>query len=154
MYKLSSIVAAAAVFSSAAHAVIINVPGDQPSIQAAINAAMDGDEVVVAQGEYFENINFNGKAITVRSTNPSDPAVVVMTIIHGNGAGPVVTCNSGEGPNTVLSGLVVTGGGSTLVGGGMFNNKSSPTVTRCTFTGNYADLGGGMGNDNNSAGIA
>ena len=38
------------------------------TIQAGIYAASDGDEVVVAPGEYFENINLMGKAITVRST--------------------------------------------------------------------------------------
>ena len=37
----------AVVFSSTAQAVIINVPGDQPSIQAGIDAAFDGDEIVV-----------------------------------------------------------------------------------------------------------
>ncbi len=42
------------------------------SIQTAIVNAVDTDEVVVAEGEYFENINFNGKAITVRSTDPND----------------------------------------------------------------------------------
>ncbi len=64
---------------------IINVPGDQPTIQAGIDAAFDGDEVVVAEGEYFENINFSGKAITVRSTDPTDPMVVVNTVIDGTG---------------------------------------------------------------------
>src|SRR5690349_4799345 len=43
----------------------IHVPGDQPTIQAAINAAADGDIVLVADGHYKENINFSGKAIRV-----------------------------------------------------------------------------------------
>jgi len=122
---------------------IITVPGDQPTVQAGIDAAVDGDEVVVAVGEYFELIDFNGKAITVRSTDPTDAGVVLNTIINGAGAGTVVTCGKGEGPTTVLWGLVITGGDS-VGGGGMANDTSSPTVINCTFQGNSADYGGGM----------
>lgn len=68
--------AIAATVSGIAAAGIIGVPGDQPTIQAAIDAAVGGDEVVIAPGTYLEAISFNGKAITVRSTDPSDPAVV------------------------------------------------------------------------------
>ncbi|MCZ6652153.1 MAG: right-handed parallel beta-helix repeat-containing protein [Planctomycetota bacterium] len=129
---------------------IITVPGDQPSIQAGIDAADPGDEVVVAEGTYFENINFNGKAITVRSTDPTDPAVVANTIIDGGGSGSVVTCNSSEGPDTVLSGFYITNG-LALYGGGMKNQGTSPTVTYCTFDGNLAiENGGGMDNNNSS----
>ena len=45
----------------------INVPADQPSVQAAIEKASDGDTVLVEEGRYFENINFMGKPITVAS---------------------------------------------------------------------------------------
>ena len=51
-----------------ADATIIHVPTDQPTIQAAINAAVNGDTVQVSPGIYHENINFMGKAITVTST--------------------------------------------------------------------------------------
>ncbi len=131
-----------------AQADIINVPGDFGTIQAAISdpGTVDGDEIVVAQGEYFENINFFGKAITVRSTDPNDAGVVLNTIINGGGSGTVVTCDGGEGSGTVLSGFVITGG-NTVDGGGMFNDGSSPTVTNCSFSGNTATRhGSGMYN--------
>ncbi len=110
--------------ASSAHAATINVPGDQPTIQAGIIAAVSGDVVIVAQGEYFENINFNGKAITVRSIDPNDAGVVMSTIINGGGSGTVVTCNNGEGANTVLSGFVITGGNAN--GRGFLNNSGGP----------------------------
>ena len=114
-------------------------------IQDCIDAAMDGDECVVAAGTYFEHINLSGKAITVRSTNPTDPAVVASTIINGGGSGNVVVCVNGEGPDSVLSGFVITGA-NVGFGGGMANYGSSPTVTNCTFNNNTASIGGGMYN--------
>ncbi len=53
------------------------------SIQTAIDNAVNADEVVVAPGTYFETIDFLGRAITVRSTDPTDPATVAATIIDG-----------------------------------------------------------------------
>ncbi len=120
--------------------------GPKRTIQAGINAANPGDVVRVASGEYFENINFNGKAITVQSFNPKLPDVVMAVIINGGGSGSVVTCNSGEGADTILSGFVITGGNA-VYGGGMLNSLSSPTVTNCSFSGNTSVLdGGGMSN--------
>ena len=128
-------------------AATINVPADQGTIQAAINAAVSGqDEVVVSPGTYLEAINFNGKAITLRSAS-GDPA---DTIIDGGGSGTVVTCDSGETSTTVLDGFTITNGSATY-GGGMYNNNSSPTVSNCTFSGNTSTYeGGGMVNYNSS----
>ena len=130
--------------------VCIAPDGPKATIQAGITVANPGDVVIVAEGECFENINFFGKAITVRSTDPNDPVVVMHTIINGGGAGSVVTCDSGEGSGTVLSGFVITGGNSVSTGGGMHIVGSSPTVSNCTFSGNSAIVGGGMWNDNSS----
>ena len=85
--------------------VTIHVPADQASIQAAINAAHNGDTVLVAPGTYRENINFNGKAISVTS---SDGAAV--TIVDGGGNASVVTFDSSETSQAVLNGFTIQNG--------------------------------------------
>ncbi len=131
---------------------VINVPADQPTIQAGIDAAFSGDEVLVAPGTYEEMIVFHGKAITVRSSGGAAVTIIDATNVPDPGNGkPVVRCDSGERDDTVLDGFTLTGGtGATVVvggsssGGGMFINNSSPTVANCTFSGNTATFGGGM----------
>ena len=123
---------------------VINVPADHLTIQGAIAAAVNGDEIIVQPGTYVESIDFLGKAITVRSTDPNDIGVVLNTIIDGTGFDHVVQCISGEGPGTVLSGFVITGGnanggGFGNVGGGMLIINSSPTVTNTGFCNNTPD---------------
>ena len=117
---------------------VIHVPGDQPSIQAAIDVAADGDRIIVAPGTYFENIDLLGKAVTLRSSAGPD-----ATTIDAGGKGAVITCENEEGPDTVIDGFTITGGSGTR-GGGMEIDRSSPTVIDCTFLGNTAIVGGGM----------
>ncbi|MHC4265239.1 MAG: right-handed parallel beta-helix repeat-containing protein, partial [Planctomycetota bacterium] len=130
-------------------------PNDFNSIQAAIDGASNGDTIIVNQGTYSESLNMSGKAITLQSTDPNNPAVVAATVIDGTGYYHVVQCKSGEDANTILTGFTITGGnangtGYNSCGGGMYNYLSNPTVTNCTFTGNRADSGGGMFNHTSS----
>jgi hypothetical protein len=57
------------------------------SIQFAIDNSVDTDEIILAEGTYVESIDLDGRAITLRSTDPLDPAVVGATVIDGNGSG-------------------------------------------------------------------
>ncbi len=127
------------------------VPGGYPTIQAGIDAAGPGDVVIVSVGTYNENLDFLGKAITVTSSNPADPAVVAATVIDCAGSGRGVYFGNGEGVSSVLDGLTITGG-VVDEGGGIYCNGASPTIKRCVVAGNNASsYGGGIYAENSSA---
>jgi hypothetical protein len=114
--------------------------GPKATIQAAINAASSGDEVLVWPDTYQERIDFLGKAVALRSQ-----AGPQATIIDAQRTGTTAKCINGEGPDTVLEGFTITGGLAVL-GGGMYNVGSSPTVRDCIFTNNEGEVGAGMRN--------
>jgi predicted outer membrane repeat protein len=107
-----------------------------------------GDTVIVAEGTYCENIDFNGKEITLRSSDPDDAAVVSATIIDGTGRGGVVKFVSGEGPGSVLSGFTIRNGNADVqygsnCGGGIYCMLSSPALTNNVIVSNSAQSRGG-----------
>jgi len=114
------------------------VPVEYPTIQEAIDSAANGDTIIVRPGTYFENIDFLGKAITVKSERGPDG-----TIIDGFQADRVVTFTGGEGADSILDGFTLTNGRE-VSGGGIYCESSSPTITNNIIYWNKADYGGGI----------
>ncbi len=113
-----------------ASATIINVPADQPNIQAGINASSNGDTVRVASGTYVENIDFSGKNIVVGSwfLDDGDPSYISSTIIDGGASGSVVTFENGEDNTAIITGFTIQNGLASG-GGGIYCSASSPTIS-------------------------
>lgn len=145
---------------------VIHVPADYSTIQEGINAASNGDTVLVADSTYYENINFIGKHILVTSEFilDGDTNHISNTIINGSqpvnpDIGSVVTFESGfesgEDTTSVLCGFTITGGSGTLIpgfarmGGGVLITSAG-----CKLQNNYIEynemtsdlytLGGGI----------
>ena len=136
-----------------ANAVIINVPGDQPTIQAGVNAANDGDEVVVAPGTYIEAVLNIGKEITLRSSGGPE----VTTIDANNQVDKSVIRWNPGGTASIIQGFTLTGGTGHFdfiidllnYGGGIYIQGGHVTVIDCVITGNNVTIlndgwGGGI----------
>ncbi|MCP3685966.1 MAG: T9SS type A sorting domain-containing protein [bacterium] len=160
---------AVTIVNTPCYGTIINIPSDYSTIQTGINASMNGDTVLVQQGTYVENINFNGKNIILTSNYiySSISLDIDSTIIDGNSVGTVVTFDHGENNDAVISGFTITngsadqGGGiccinsSPLIlnsiicyneltgnGGGIYCRSSSPVISYNTIKGNISTIDG------------
>jgi parallel beta-helix repeat protein len=129
------------------------VPGVYPTIQAAIDDALDEDTIWIADGQYSGegniDIDFRGKAITVKSENGPENCIIDCQLI-GRG----FDFHNGEGEQSVLDGVTITNGTAGRFGGGIRCTASSPKIINCIFTGNTAgEYGGGICNSYSSSPI-
>ncbi|MBI5473340.1 MAG: T9SS type A sorting domain-containing protein [Ignavibacteriae bacterium] len=123
---------------------ILRVPSEYSTIQGAIHAARNSDTVLVAEGTYFENINYRGKNIVVASNYifTRNVQTIVNTVIDGshftNGdSASVAAFLNNEDSSAVLDGFTLTGGrgtryqfGANIVqeGGGIILDSSRATI--------------------------
>ncbi|MAE70814.1 MAG: hypothetical protein CME06_10135 [Gemmatimonadetes bacterium] len=131
-----------AALAACAHAAIIRVPGDQPTIQAGLDSASEGDTVLVASGTYTgagnRNLDFRGRDLVLESEAGAE-----ATVIDCERAGRGLSFHSGETAASVVNGFTIAAG-MAREGGGVACLSSNPTFTDCTITNNSAESGGGV----------
>ena len=121
----------------ASFADVIQVPQDQPTIQAGIDVASDGDVVLIAAGTYQPDATIDtlGKAIKVQGA--VDASGLPATIVDGQGERRVFQVVNEEDAATIFENLLVTRGQASF-GAGMFIEESGPTLANCRFENNVA----------------
>ena len=94
------------IFCSFGFAETILIPEDFATIQAGINASVDGDTVLVAAGTYVENVNLSGKSIVIIGDGQE------TTIIDGAQNGRVITFDnpSNQDASSILKGFTIKNG--------------------------------------------
>ena len=132
------LLASGSVFSA-----MINVPADHTTIQAAIDAAVNGDMVLVADGTYTGegnvNLDFKGKAITVKSAGGADVCIIDCENIIDVGG---FNFHSGETESSVLDGFTITKANavSSEIHGILVTGSSSPIIINCVIVNNVASM--------------
>lgn len=116
--------------------------GDAPTVQAAIDSAEAGDDILLASGSYTgvgnRDIDLKGKAVTVHSSGGA-----AFTTIDCEGLGRGFLFTSDEANLSVISGLRIINGWHSLFGGAIYCVNASPTIEDNVFSGNHAGFRGG-----------
>ncbi|MBN1815719.1 MAG: right-handed parallel beta-helix repeat-containing protein [Sedimentisphaerales bacterium] len=116
-------------------------PADFTTIKEALSAAVPGDMVILRDGIYQgidnRNLDFLGKAITVRSENGPDHCV-----IDCQNEARAFYFHSGEGAGSILEGITILHGFADY-GGAILCSGASPTIRGCVLADNVSSNNGG-----------
>lgn len=122
-------------------AVTVNVPGDYTTIQEGIDAAANGDTVLVADGVYTGpgnvEIDFSGKNIVVMSDNGPNDCIIECAFL-GRG----FQFQSGESSSAQLIGFMISNGFASP-GAGIAIVNSSPVIKQCIIANCMSGSSGG-----------
>ncbi len=147
--------------------------GEYATIQAAVNAATDGDEILLTGGTFTgdgnRDVDYLGKAVTIRSESGDPSGCIIDCEGSAGDLHRAFLFASGETRASVLEGVTITGGhasrgaaascasGTALTfahcvfdgnvatgsGGAIYSEQSGLLVTGCVFVGNVAERNGG-----------
>ncbi len=119
------------------------VPSQYATIKGAIDAAVEGDTILVADGTYTGSLNLNltwdgsEKHLTLKSENGPENCIIDC---EENGRG-FEFISSSQNSQDVIDGFTITNSSA----GGIFCQAASPTIRNCVITGNSSeDYGGGI----------
>ncbi len=123
------------------HVVDVGGSGDYTTIQPALDAAAEGDTVLVLPGTYAgaenRDLDFVGKNLVLRSNNFNQTSIIDCEFL-----GRAIFLNSAQTRSTIIEGLAFRNGLHAISGGAIYCFGASPSVRYCYFTENYAVQGG------------
>ncbi|MCK4305988.1 MAG: T9SS type A sorting domain-containing protein [Candidatus Eisenbacteria sp.] len=122
--------------------------GDFPTIQAAIDAAVDGDVIELANGTFTgdgnRDIDFEGRAILLRSASEDPDSCIIDCAGSETDHHRAFYIHTSEDSSCIISSITMMGG-YILHGGAVKSEEGSPTFTNCVFRNNTAlDDGGAV----------
>jgi predicted outer membrane repeat protein len=142
---------------------VVHVPTDQPTIQAGIDASVNGDTVLIGAGIFTglgnRDIDFGGKKVVLKSVSGPDLTMIDCQGTDGDRHRGFYL-HRGEDSSSVIEGLRIRNGygpsdgfASSSFGGAICIRNASPRIIDCRFDTNYAYSGGAIYADSSSAKI-
>lgn len=111
--------------------------GDHGSLSDAVDAASDGDVIAVCPGTYTEDLDLDGRILTLVSADGAD-----VTTVQGSGSGPVIDVD--DASVITLEGFTIRGGDGGSKGGGVHCDGATLVLTANRIHDNTSERGGGL----------